>query len=466
MDGQAHGIIWPADVTDHEWRPWSFELYSAEHTLAPQESQTVSSYHLYCGPGDWRDVRRVWQSVTGVQSSPYTLNSLDNDLMPEPLPSHRTRLLPEPLVTLTGEIEATLHAENIRAVKLNGAIDLVLPTGWVADVNQVAVDELNANHTLTKSIKLTTAQDVGAVTGQLQFCNQVADETTSFALLRLGDANREITIAEETVADQQVWRVTNGRMAYTVAPDFHGGIIDWQDQDSERNHLYTSFPDEGSFQWMKPWFGGIRPMLVTTDSSWPGKLHEVALTPTIVDAPDRRDLLWRGVRLTGVPVEESAQGITFQLDYLTLPGSNVLKLVFRLINRTSVYRGAGRAWPIWGIYCQADGDKSNATLHAETPYLGAIQRKRSEQNRDIPVRNWGVVENTETGRAFAVITGERGQKLELSDADKLGGHFWVDHGRDLPPHGEVEMVTYLALAGSVAEAKRIQFWHSYGKPRK
>ncbi|MBV7327818.1 hypothetical protein KFU94_06070 [Chloroflexi bacterium TSY] len=458
-DGQAHGLIWSPTVAEHEWKRWGFSLYSAEQTLAPQQAKTLDPFYLYCGPGDWRDIRRIWQSIRGDQATPRNLREFDNCAMPTAAPPHRVRLLPDPLITLADEVEATLHAENVRPVKLNGSITLELPDGWssdVADMNGLRIDvsDLATKNELTRAIKLTAPSRVGASVGQLRLSTQIANETTPIALLRLGDATRQVTLSEQTTADHQLWQVANGHMVYTVAPSFHAGIVEWRKQTNDVNHLHTSFPDEGDFEWMKPWFGGVRPTLSCTDSNWPGKLHEVNFTTSAIDAIDQQNLPWQGVRLDGKPVEESTQGIRIQLDYLTLPGSNVLKLVFRVINNTPVYRKAELAWPGFGIYCQTDGNVANGTLHADSPYVGEIQRKRSEQNTDFVVDNWAAVENPETGRAIVVVSGERAHQLEINDADKKGGHFYVGHGQDLPPNGQHEMVTYLALTESVEEAKR------------
>ncbi|MEM7125554.1 MAG: GNAT family N-acetyltransferase [Chloroflexota bacterium] len=454
-DGQAHGLIWSSDVSEHIWKRWGIDLISAEYTIAPQETVMLNPFYLYAGPGDWRDVRRVWQSVNSrATSEPREIDAAYNNAMPVPKPTHQVRFLPEPLVTITDEMEATLQAENVRPIKLNGTISLELPNGWQSDINCVDLKDLAANKTQARAVHLTSSKRVGATEGRFRLQTQYADEAIPFPLIRLGNSGQEVSITQHTAAEQPLWRVANGCMVYTVTPDFHGGLIDWREQNSEVNHLFTSFPVEGEFKWIKPWFGGVRPMLTSPDSAWPGKLHEAEFLARTIEVPDQRNLPWRGVRLDGRPVEESALGIHIQLEYLTLPGSNVIKLVYRRLNRTNVYQNAGRAWPIFGIYCQVDGDMSRGALHGDYPGVGAIHRKRSEQNADVCVDTWAAVENPETGRAIVVVAGERGQSVLLEDADSMGGHIWVDHGKHLPPNGQHEMVTYMALAGSVEEAKR------------
>jgi hypothetical protein len=43
----------------HTCKLWFFDLISAETTIPAQGRVELSPLHLYCGPGDWRTVRRI-----------------------------------------------------------------------------------------------------------------------------------------------------------------------------------------------------------------------------------------------------------------------------------------------------------------------------------------------------------------------------------------------------------------------
>ncbi|MEZ4737119.1 MAG: hypothetical protein R3E79_59325 [Caldilineaceae bacterium] len=67
------------------------------------------------------------------------------------------------------------------------------------------------------------------------------------------------------LADRQ-W--TDGLTVYVA---FHAGVVAWRSRAAPPIILHGSSKD-GEFQWIKPWFGGIRPILAVR-KGYPGKLH-------------------------------------------------------------------------------------------------------------------------------------------------------------------------------------------------
>jgi hypothetical protein len=67
---------------------------------------------------------------------------------------------------------------------------------------------------------------------------------------------------------------------------------------------------------------------------------------------------------------------------------------------------------------------------------------------------WGAAVNPASGRALVHILASGEKRIELSDWGVEGGHPFAYNRAVLPPHGSHEMVTYLALCGSLEEAKR------------
>ena len=124
---------------------------------------------------------------------------------------------------------------------------------------------------------------------------------------------------------------------------------------AEVNHLMTAFPDDGELGWLKPWFGGIWPTLMPAgddDRGWPGKLHEETFAAASFDATDVRGIPWRGVQLAASLTREGFEGLRAEIAYLTVGASNVLKIIYRLVNETSAHR---RAVPGLLAFLQVDG---------------------------------------------------------------------------------------------------------------
>ncbi len=450
--GQVHGVVWNQDVTEHEWRPWFFDLFSAQNTLLPHQRVDLSPIYLYCGPGDWRTVRRIWQQSKGET----TAEQLDNRAMPVGAGPQVVTLTPNPLLTLDDNVTMQLHADNVRQQAIDGCIQIAPPAGWRAEPDALAVEALQEGKTIAATIHLRADNPpVGAATGQIALQTVAFDSQQSFTILRVGDAQHTVNVTQATEQGSALWQIDNGRMAWSVAPAFHAGIVAWRERASPINQLCTPFPDEGEFKWMKPWFGGIRPILSSDEGGWPGKLHQETFATTVIEAPDAQGLPWRGVRLQAeISGQKSLKGIRVELDYLTLPGSNLIKAVYRLVNATPIYRSAWNPSCAFMVFCQVDGRFDNAVLCGENSYAGLVQRKRASRGVWIRVGNWGAVVNPASGRAILVASPSTPDSVMLLDGDQEGGHLLITQHKPLAPDAAKELVIYAALVDSLDAARQ------------
>jgi hypothetical protein len=441
-EGQVTGVIWSEDVVEHEFWWEQLFLSFAERALGPQSAITVGPFYLYVGPGDWRTVRRAWQRTVGT--APRRPAAL-----PEPDRPHGFGLSPAPLVTLTGQIEARLYADSVRQRETQGRIVVAPPPGWTVDRVEFPVESLASKKPLEETLHLTATDGrIGAVDGQLRLEATQFDEVRPFTVIRLGDENASVRVGETQGSGQPLWTIANGRCTWMVAPAFHGGVIAWREAGSEVNHLMTAFPDDGELGWLKPWFGGIRPMVMPMDEDhgWPGKLHEEAFAAAPFEAADVRGLSWRGVQLSASLKREGFEGLRAEIAYLTVGGSNVLKTMYRLVNETGVYRRFRLGLL---AFCQVDGRHQETVLYGED-----FQRKRTPQMAYLRVGPWGAAVNPDSGRAVVHVVASGGQRIELGDWGVDGGHLFAYKRVVLAPHSSRAMVTYLALTGSLEEAKR------------
>lgn len=135
-----------------------------------------------------------------------------------------------------------------------------------------------------------------------------------------------------------------------------------------------------------------------------------------------------------------------QVEYLTVGKSNVLKVIYRLMNQTDVYQ---RAKPGVIVYCQPDGRYDNSVLCGE-----GVQRKRTSRMAWVQTGPWGAVTNPASGRTIIGVTPTRQATVELSDWGQDGGHLMACQSIRISPNAQERLVFYLALADSLQEAKR------------
>jgi ribosomal protein S18 acetylase RimI-like enzyme len=451
VDGETHGVVWNADVVDHEWRPWFFNLISAEYTVPPHSRVEVSPLYLYCGPGDWRTVRRIWQQCNGQT----TQALLDHSAMPIARPPQRLLLTPNPALMLTDQVTIQLQAENLRQQPIRGRIVVTPPSGWSAEPSELAVDDLRLGAPIQATLRLDSGHvRLGPSVGQVQLQGESFDVTQPLTILRVGEQGQVVQVTQEQAADQPLWAIDNGCMRWSVAPAYHAGVTAWRDSGGAVNHLYTAFPEEGEFDWMKPWFGGIRPTLGSQEGGWPGKLHLERFATSVLERLDSQGLPWRGVRLAAeIQGQKKLKGLSVEIDYLTLTGSNLLKASLRLINNTPVYHNAWNPWLAFMLYCQVDGAYANAELYGESPHVGAVQRKRSSHHQWLRVGNWAAVVNPSSGRALTVVCPSQPNSINLMNTGEHGGHLMVNQSRMIAPHGTNELVIYVALVESLEQAR-------------
>jgi hypothetical protein len=441
--GQTVGAVWNEDVVEHEMWWERLHLTFGERTLEPQRAVEIGPLYVYAGPGDWRDVRRVWQRTTGATAQTAQAE-------PEPDRPHSFGLSPAPLVTLNGQAEARLHADTVRELEMHGRVVVEPPPGWTVDRAEFAVEGLALEKPLEETLRLTaTDARVGAADGQLRLEANMFDDVRPFTVIRLGDESAPVQVEQRQQAGQSLWDVANGRCTWTVAPDYHGGVTIWREAGSEVNHLMTAFPENGELGWLKPWFGGITPMFMPRtehDEGWPGKLHEETFTAGPFETVGADGIVWRGVQATTSMQREQCQGIRAEIAYLTVGGSNVLQVVYRLVNETGVYRRYRQGLM---AFCQVDGQHHDTVLYGD-----GFQRKRTPQMSWSIVGPWGAAVNPSTGRALVVVGALTQKRVEVSDWGVDGGHVMFYNQVTLAPHGSHELVAYLALAESLEEAKR------------
>ena len=261
-----------------------------------------------------------------------------------------------------------------------------------------------------------------------------------------------LTFTRTDLAGQPVHVIDNGRTQVSVAPGFSGAITAWSDQQGV-NHLQSPFPEVKTFGWMSPWYGGVTPLAIKprSDGDFPCKLYGEALSAEVVDAPDARGIPWRGVRVQGQMVREDMVGLAVQLDYLTVPHSHVLKLVYRVANQTTSPRTLGAGWL---VFAQPGASAGRHTLRSAN-----VERKDTPWNTWSVAGEWATVTNPQNGQTMAMVSPY--PRVWLMDwGDATGFLAWMDTV-EVPPSGAAQRVCYLALCPDPQRARRYAWLAKY-----
>ncbi|MBN1934718.1 MAG: GNAT family N-acetyltransferase [Anaerolineae bacterium] len=427
------GVVWTPGIVENEIG-WGITLLSPQLECKPQTWMPAGRQYLYAGPGDWQAVRTYARRLSGV------------DETPEPIPAqpravYSARLEPSPLVSLDDTVQAELTIDNLRARPLSGQAQLALPDGVAADRTAFEIGAVTVDAPFKEALNLTVPAQAAAHEGTLALQTQLFDTEIAVPLIRLGDRSKVVVQQGEAM-----WTVDNGRTRFTVAPAFSGAMTAWTEHanhGSPVNHLLSPYPEQKTFGWMSPWYGGITP-LAMYGNEVPGKLGNEMFTAQMVEQTDARGIAWKGVRVSCEIKREQLVGLAVDVDYLTVGNSNVLKLVYRLRNLTTAKRGIGFGWQ---TYWQLDGAWEKNILRSEY-----VERKPTPWDSWSDVGKWGLAVNGETGRTAILVSPY--PDVFLVDWGNVGGHLGFLGRMEVEPSGTAERVCYIALCASPEEAKR------------
>ena len=438
VDGQIHGVVWTG-ASKHDLCWGLIDHHSRKVTLAPGEQLDLDPIYPYCGSGSWQDVRRVWQRV----------NNNHDKAQPTPQSTFEVDLHPSPVLTLDNNVNVTLQAMNIRKTALQGNVTLALPDGWVTNQTEFTIDNLAQNETFTEPLNITTPTNIGPALVKVHLEANAFDKSYHVPLIRLGDASKSVELLEGQGEDgHPLLTMRNGRCSWVLAPNYHAGVVAWRDGTGE-NHLYTKYPDtQATFTEFTPFHGGIQPMLLDSRSIWqPGKLYEESFAFSTIDVTDSQGLNWRGVQMLSRLQKEAFRGLRAEIEYLTLPGSNVLKTVFRMVNETAVYRFAQIRFQ---DYFQVDGTFENTIMVDQDQ----MRKRVKEDYWEFHPSPWMAALNPDTGRCIVAVKANDRREMFLHDLGPFGGHMWALDVVNIPPHSSHELVVYLALADSLEIGKQ------------
>lgn len=423
------GVLWEAGLEETEIG-WGLYFVASPFECAPQQWQPAGTLWLYAGPGDWRTVHAHARRLAGTDGEP------------EPIPVevrevHGVRWDSTPLLALDDEVAANLVVDNLRGRSLEGKIDLTMPDGGAVDRDAFEIAGVNLKQTLSENVTIALPQGAAAYEADALLQTRLFDKHIPLPVIRLGTRD-----AVDVVEADGVFTIDNGRTAFAVAPGYSAALVRWEEDGV--NHILSPYPEQKTFDWISPWYGGMMPIAIRPgDWDFPGKLHKESLTGGVVDLTDAGGIPWCGVRVSCAMQRERLLGLSVDIDYLTVGGSNVLKVIYRVTNSTTAKRPLEIGWlSFW----QPDGDSAHNVLHAD-----GLQRKPNAWDSWAETKNWAAVTNGETGRTLMQVSPY--PNVRYIDWGS-GGHLAWMARVDVPPEGVLERVVYLALSPSLEAAKQ------------
>ncbi len=375
--------------------------------ILPGDSAVTPPLWVIAGPGSWPAVRHWWRRVA--------LPAADEEREP-PLPRRvfEIRAEPHPAVLSAQEDVVRLVATNLRGTPVTGRVDLemrlpgraggaaVRPAGF--DLPATDRDRWHAT-----TVRLSVPP--GPFAGYLHARATVDGQAVIFdvPLLRLGSSG-------EVLVDYRdgVWTVDNGALAYRAVPAFGGSVtgLVWQG----RERLRSAYPEPRPFLWSGRWFGGIHAELGSLGAA---HLAHESFAGGPIERPGRDGESWRGVGVSCDLAHRDRRALRLEVDYLTLPGSNVVLILLRWTNRVQARLRVEPAphlcvWLAPGVSGVTDGHWFRAGRHEV--------RAGGRWACDMRSESWGAVADPTTGEAALLVPTDREAAVYIEDLAGDGQH--------------------------------------------
>ncbi len=418
--GTAVGMMWgTARKVEAELRL----RLTRSFTLTPGQGQLPEPLVIYAGPGTWKTVRQAWQTDFGSRSG--------KDLSPAPIENLTWEGAEDgvPLVVV-GEKEGALLASSQRNRPLMGDIDFEAPLGWETTPNRHALREVSRGNPARIPIKvknLSGRPSAAAIAARLKKPGTV--EEISFPVIDPG-SGKSVSITREG----DYFRIQNGEIDLGVAPGFFCALtsLEWKG----KSLLRSSYPEPGHFVFLKPWYGGLHPVLPDKYYGQAGSLAAEEWEAELVSMPGRGGLCWQGVRTRfRLWRAESVRGATLDVSYLTLPGSNLVAARLSLWNSTTAPMEARP-----GFTAFPAASENADLLWSED---GQIRSRKRGHTESWPwASGWAAVVDGDT--CLATAMSEDFVLIDMRGNSPVWGGMWDMAKRYLAPGERVCLDLYLA----------------------
>ncbi len=407
VQSYCFGQIWSKDKL-FRIRAQDETYFRPEYELGevkPGESVSTSAFYYVFERGNWKALRRTYESLIGKR------------LFPKEEPPIRARPLFDVKVADTvlfdsHELKTELIVVNTRNKPATGRLTIIPPEGWRIQPNQIEIQKVTANKPLTTNITITPppSAELGTFSGTLSFSapNQEARFPLDLCLLSKR-TQASIQVTTEGEQNKSIFKISNGLLQFKASADF-AGCLYFLGKDSALNQLGTSFPHIQTKVFLENYSGGIRSLYLDNEFNFQkSKTHEEAFKAEPIE-----EGLWKGVQFTyETEKQEELKGIQGSVAFLTLPFSNIIKVKRRFENPTSAsFKFNNCLWispNVGGVFQENDvifprGDKIFHFKRAEGFAVSGVE----------PEKGWTVVVNRNKKQSLGVIAGNTDKSMILS----------------------------------------------------
>gem|GEM_PF-1233231 len=428
-DGWTFGILWPVGLTTRSYASsWErLSLRAPDMATGPGATMRLEEITVLPTLGGWPVVEREWRERQRLEQVPSRV-----------VPAAGARLLPAPLLLLDEPVTAAVEARYIHPRAEDATVQISTAPGFTTEPTKLTFPQISSVGSPTVPVTVTSTASRCAAALALEMRHPGLHGRYTAPVIALGASRGDVRVEESTDQGEAVWRVENGWLSFGVRPGVLGLVYSLSSPHGE--HLYANFPMPRERWWDYPVYGGIRPVVWERGGRGYddlGRLAGLTLHAEPAQHEGQQGVRWEGVRLWADLEHEKVRGLRFEVEYLTVPHSNVLAVL-------STIRSTG---PARAITYRLEVSPS---VEPEMPLLvlpdqEEIARGGMRGGGSAHGKRWVSAEYLQSGRN-TVLVGTPGGTVEGRDMGLFGVNHHAMLHASVPANGVVRSRHYVVLA--------------------
>jgi len=443
--GFCYGQIWSKEKLAKVRFTEQF-LFAPEYSLGqvkPGQTACTSQLYYVIDTGDWRSVRRKWQSLVERKTH-------FGEGTAEPQRLFNIRLTEDTLYS-TARLKTRLEVINSKNKDETGRILLTPPVGWRIAPTELKVNGVTAKTPFSADVSLYPPAEarLGVHSGSIEFHSerQLIRFPLDLALFSKTPGHSVSTLRKREEG-KEVIKVSNGLLQFKASADF-AGCLYFLSGEGRVNHLCSNFPRIGTRVFLQNYSGGIRALYSGEDLDFEkSKSHLESFQTEII-----REGRWSGVKFSyKSEKQEGLEGVLGSTSYLTLPASNIVKVRRQFSNPTPARFEFNNS--LW-ISPNVGGDfQKNEVIFPRDGRNFRFKRGAGFVISGVqPEKGWALVANAEKNAGLGVVTGDPLNSLLLSlDIGKSLMELLIESRIRLQPMEKVQLEDFVVLCNGDYES--------------
>ncbi|MBY8995397.1 MAG: GNAT family N-acetyltransferase [Candidatus Heimdallarchaeota archaeon] len=334
MTGDYSAWIWKQDnIEKIKLRQGSLSQLESK-TIEIEPNETIEPVHLWFSFGytTIQDVRNRWNQLVGHKEF-----ELREKLVGPKITKALNAKLTGSKVLFAGDtVKKDFELMFVSAYPLQGTLSLVLPKDWeggfiVDNEEQTTIPMPQLKPFTATPLEVTlkipekTKSPIENV--KLHFSGEFEIDFDNYVIVT---SKGQVNVEEKDFEGKKIYDVSNGELSFKVVAEIGGNLIRLEDSKG-RNFLLDNYPEIQPKFFLEHYLGGSQPQLFHFVADEPFSEMEETKSQMVEENE------WKGVKTTWTIKKEKQflYGQKVELKYLTLPNSEIIRVVLSLDNKTT-----------------------------------------------------------------------------------------------------------------------------------